>query len=171
MRQWYANFNPCKTPVLLKPFINGHLAVSQFGMRHPKAVSHIVSFLGSNPMGMWAVAHSQTGNMRQVNRCLILSHFLQRDLTTFLKLSNLCTMHYVPSAMDYLPGLCYFCVLCNSPPSFLFATLFAGLPYLYGQPFVCHKPKKDETFQSTACICLINDMRFFAGLQPKQKHG
>jgi len=87
---------PCKTPFLLKPFNYAHLAVSQFGMRHPKAVSHCVSFLGSNVMDIWAWAQSHSGNMRQVNRCLILSHFLQRDLTTFLKLSNLCTMYHQP---------------------------------------------------------------------------
>ena len=57
---------PFKNPLLLKPFNYAHLVVSQFGMRHPKAVSHFVSFLGSNVMGMWAVAHSQTGNMRHL---------------------------------------------------------------------------------------------------------
>ena len=50
-----------KTNFLLKPFINVHLAFSEFGMRHPKAVSRFVSFLGSNAMGMRLSGFPKTG--------------------------------------------------------------------------------------------------------------
>jgi len=95
---------PCKIPHLLKPFNYAHLAVSQFGMRHPKAVSHFVSFLGSNVMGVWAPAHSHCGNMRQVKGVShFVSFFAQRDLTTLKKLSNLCTVDCGPLNMHYPP--------------------------------------------------------------------
>jgi len=57
---------PYKTLFLLKPFINAYLAVSQFGMRHPKAVSHFVSFLGSNVVGAGFCRLSHSGKARQV---------------------------------------------------------------------------------------------------------
>jgi len=64
-----------KTAILLKPFINDHLAVSQLGMRQVFWVSHFVSYLASKPIGQSVWALSQNGKVRQVNMCLILSHF------------------------------------------------------------------------------------------------
>ena len=140
---------PCKKPHLLKPFKYAHLAASQVGMRHPKAVSHFVSFFASNIMGIWASALSHSGNMRQVFWVSQSVSFLRR-FDNFKKVVK--SVYHGLSTMHYLPRLCYFCVLCKGPPSFLFAILFTCIPYLYGQLFVCHKPKKDETIKSTTSI-------------------
>ncbi len=51
---------------LLKPFTNAYLAVSQFGAVQVFWVSHVVSFLASNAMGIWASALSQIWKAVQV---------------------------------------------------------------------------------------------------------
>ncbi len=67
----------CKKRVVLKPFIGGQLAVSQFGVRHPKVVSHIVSFMYPNAMATCLLPLSHSGKRDTRFGCLKLSHFCQ----------------------------------------------------------------------------------------------
>ncbi len=106
----------CKTGVLLKPFSNAYLAVSRFGMRHPKPVSHIASFSYPNAMGIRALAISHSGKRNTGFGCRKLSHFRGGRFDNFQKVvksgyhgqpaalsPQFLPMDYGLSTMDYSP--------------------------------------------------------------------